>query len=158
MVDAATQRSFAKRCTRERFSHLQRHVAVDMFAAADAPPGLDVMMTQRHRVIELCAAEGAAFGLTENGVCAAYCMRTGRRLCVLNKDAHEVIRSLFHNKASRSLITVSVFAADGYACLRCRESKLEALKRGITSEARPLFESESLRARARQGSHTHLGP
>ena len=144
-VDGAIQRSFQKYCTRERFASLTRRVSVDLFEAADAPPGLDLMMTQRHRIIELCAADGACFGLTENGVCAAYCMRTGRRLCVLNKDHTEVIRSLFHNKAAQTLITVSVFAADGYACLRCRHSQLSHLRQGIVDQGEVLFESESLR-------------
>ena len=41
------------------------------------------MMSHRCRITELCAAKGAIFGLTENGVCAAYDTRTGTRLCVL---------------------------------------------------------------------------
>ena len=131
-MDAAVARSFEKRSARERFAHLSRRVSIDLFAVTDTPPGLDLMLTHRHRIIELCAVEGAAFALTENGVCAAYCMRTGRRLCVLNKDHTEVIRSLFHSKVASSLITVSVFAADGYACLRCHESQIAQLKRGVT--------------------------
>ena len=121
-------------------------MTVDLFApGGDSPPvpvGLDHLMASRCRITELCAAEGMAFGLTENGVCASYCTRTGRRLCILNKDHTEVIRSLFHSKVASSLITVSVFAADGYACLRCHESQIAQLKRGVTDQGRALFESE----------------
>lgn len=144
-IKGTIQSAFQKQCTREQFANMTRRVSVDIFNAPDAPPGLDLMMTQRHRIIEICAAGGSAFGLTENGVCASYCTRTGRRLCVLNKDHTEVIRSLFHNKAAKTLITVSVFAADGYACLRCRHSQLEHLKNGIVDQSVALFESESLR-------------
>lgn len=136
---------FAKRTARERFAHLSHRVSMDLFVAGDSPPGIDLMMVQRHRITELCAAEGVVFGLTENGVCACYCPRTGRRLCFLNSDASEVVRSLFHNKTSGTLITVSVFASDNYACLRCKESRLAHLKERVTNKAKALFETESLR-------------
>lgn len=56
-----------------------------------------------------------------------------------------MVRSLFHNKANGTLITVSVYAEDQYACLRCRATKLDALREGVTSNAESLFASESLR-------------
>lgn len=110
-----------------------------------APPALDFLAHQRYRVTELCAAEDMVFGLTENGVCAAHCIRSGRQLCVLNSDPSEIIRSLFHNRINRTLITVSVYAHDQFSCLRCRETKLARLREGVIENATPLYESESLR-------------
>ena len=52
---------------------------------------------------------------------------TNRRLCVLNVDEDEVVRSLFVNRASRSIIVVSVFLRDEYKTLKCRSILLECV-------------------------------
>ena len=145
-VSASSSTPFLQRSARERFANLRARTTVDMFTPSQAlPPGFNQMMSHRCRITELCAAKGAIFGLTENGVCASYDTRTGTRLCVLNRNHSEVVRSLFYNRASESLITVSVFQEDGYSCLRCRETRIEDLKHSTPSHGEALFESESLR-------------
>ena len=72
-------------------------------------------------------------------------LQTGARICILNRDHNEVVRSLFHNKYNATLIVVSVFSADHFSCLRCRARPLSALKQGVVDGAVELFPSESLR-------------
>lgn len=62
----------------------------------------------------------------------------------MNIRPDEVIRSLFYNKANKSLITVSVFKTDNFSSLRCRSTPIEYVRRGLASAGFPLFESESL--------------
>ena len=62
----------------------------------------------RSRIMEIVAVGPTVFGLTENGVCVAFDIDSGRRICVVNADSTEVVRSLFHNKTNGTLITVSV--------------------------------------------------
>lgn len=144
-TDSAARASFPKRCFSQRFTNLKRRVTMDLYGLSHPPPGLNQMLHQRHRITELTVAEGIVLGLTENGVCVAYCMRTGRQLCVLNSSVAEVVRSLFHNKLNGTLITVSVYAADQFSCLRCRATALSHIREGVTTLATPLFTSESLR-------------
>jgi hypothetical protein len=128
----------------QSFAHLAPARTMDLYSLSRPPPGLNQMLHKRHRVTELAVAEGVVFGLTENGVCVAYCLHTARQLCVLNASASEVVRSLFHNKCNGTLITVSVYASDQFACLRCRATALSRLREGVATEATPLFTSESL--------------
>ena len=103
-TDGRGRASFPKRCVRERFAHLQTRVQIDLFSMQHLPAeqraGLDNLLTFRHRISEICVAEGVVLALTDNGLCAAYCVRTSRQLCVLNADSKEVVRSLFHNKSN----------------------------------------------------------
>jgi len=145
-IDSAVRRTFVKRSSRERFSNFSHRLGLDMYAQpGPSAPDLEMLMTQRHRIQELCAADGLVFGLTENGICACFDMATGHRICILNRDHNEVVRSLFHNKYNGTLIAVAVFAADSFSCLRCRASQLSALKQGVRDQATELFPSESLR-------------
>ena len=128
----------------QSFAHLAPARTMDLYSLSRPPPGLNQMLHKRHRVTELAVAEGVVFGLTENGVCVAYCLHTARQLCVLNASTSEVVRSLFHNKCNGTLITVSVYASDQFACLRCRATALSRLREGVATEATPLFTSESL--------------
>lgn len=77
------------------------------------------------------------------GVCAAF--RGSKRLAFLNTTPDEVIRSLFYNKASNSLVTVSVHRADNFSSLRCRNTPLEYIKRGQPDAGFPIFENECLK-------------
>ena len=190
-IDGRGRATFPKRCVRERFAHLQSRVQIDLFSMQHLPPdqraSLDNLLTFRHRISEICVAEGVVLALTDNGLCAAYCVRTSGQLCVLNADSKEVVRSLFHNKSNGAhhraphtaegpalrtrfssplisahphtlsqplpppppppgtVISVSVYHADRYACLRCRSTTLAHLKEGETKSATPLFASESLK-------------
>ena len=56
-----------------------------------------------------------------------------------------VIRSLFFNKSSQSLITVSVYRQDNFSCLKCRNTPLEYIRRGQPEHGFPIFVSECLR-------------
>ena len=140
-LDRQVQRSFPKRCMRERFSRFRLSHRLDLHAprpelAADA---------HRSRIMEIVAAGATIFGLTENGICASFDAQSGRRICVLNTDTTEVVRSLFHNKTNGTLITVSVHAVDQYSSLHCRSNPLSQLRAGVTSTGTALFTSESLR-------------
>jgi hypothetical protein len=57
----------------------------------------------------------------------------------------EVIRSLFYNKANRSLITVSVYRDDNFSSLKCRTTPIEYIRRGQPDAGFALFESECLK-------------
>lgn len=59
--------------------------------------------------------------------------------------APAVIRSLFFNKSSQSLITVSVYREDNFSCLKCRNTPLEYIRRGQPDQGFPIFVSECLR-------------
>jgi len=58
-------------------------------------------------------------------VCQLFDAETNQRICFLNVSPDEVIRSLFYNKNNDSLITVSVYASDGYSSLKCRSTRIE---------------------------------
>jgi len=145
-LDSSVRRTFVKRSSRERFSNFSHRLSLDMYAqSATSSQHVMSMMAQRHKIIELCGADGLVFGLTDNGICTSFDMQTGRCVCILNRDHNEVVRSLFHNKYNGTLIAVAVFAADHYSCLRCRASDLSVLRQGIVDQSTDLFESESLR-------------
>ncbi|CAA7398275.1 unnamed protein product [Spirodela intermedia] len=102
-------------------------------------------LRKRSRVIEIVAARGILFALTQSGVCAAFSRGTNQRICFLNVSPDEVIRSLFYNKNNDSLITVSVYAADNFSSLKCRTTRIEYIRRGKPDAGFALFESESLK-------------
>jgi hypothetical protein len=75
---------------------------------------------ERSSILEIVVAPPLIIGLTEAGICSAFDMDTGRRVCVLNLSSREVIRSLFHNRSTNSLIIVVVVDSDQYTALHCR--------------------------------------
>lgn len=93
------------------------------------------------------AAKDVIFALAASGVCVAYLrgQRSNERLCFLNVSPYEVIRSLFFNKASNSIITVSVYKHDNFSSLNCRSTPLEYIRRREPALGFSLFETESLR-------------
>lgn len=141
-LDATMQQAFVRRSTRQRFAHLSLRKQMDLYGSSS---GFEFAVAERCRITELCTAGGLVYGLSESGLCVAFSLATGQRVCTLNLNHTEVVRSLFHNKANGTLITVSVFASDLYACLRCRASTLANLRAGVTDQSVALFESESLR-------------
>lgn len=80
-------------------------------------------------MVEIVSAQDLVFGLTQTGICTAFKRNTAERICFLNIQPDEVIRSLFYNKANESLITVSVYRADNYSSLSCRSTSLEYIRR-----------------------------
>ena len=56
-----------------------------------------------------------------------------------------MIRSLYYNKKSQALVTVSVYRADNFSSLKCRNTHLEYIRRGQPNAGFPIFESECLR-------------
>ena len=143
-LDRQVQRSFSKKCMRERFSRFRLSRSLDLHAPRpELPP--QTADSGRSRIMEIVAAGATIFGLTENGICAAFDSDSGKRICVLNMDSTEVVRSLFHNKANSTLITVAVCAVDQYSSLRCRSNPLSQLRAGVTDTGTALFTTESLR-------------
>ena len=143
-LDRQVQRSFSKKCMRERFSRFRLSRSLDLHAPRPELPS-QTADSGRSRIMEIVAAGATIFGLTENGICAAFDSDSGKRICVLNTDATEVVRSLFHNKANSTLITVAVHAVDQYSSLRCRSNPLSQLRAGVTDTGTALFTTESLR-------------
>uniref|UniRef100_A0A7S3PMT1 Transducin/WD40 repeat-like superfamily protein n=1 Tax=Aplanochytrium stocchinoi TaxID=215587 RepID=A0A7S3PMT1_9STRA len=102
-------------------------------------------LRKRSKVVEIVSAKDIVFGLTQTGVCTAFDRLTSERICFLNIEPDEVIRSLFYNKSNDSLITVSVYRADNYSSLKCRSTSLEYIRRNKPNMGFNLFETESLR-------------
>ena len=75
-------------------------------------------LRRRSKIVEIVSAGDVVFALTLSGVCAAW--RGRKRLAFLNTTPDEVIRSLFYNRAAKSIITVSVYREDNFASLKCR--------------------------------------
>ena len=143
-LDRQVQRSFSKKCMRERFSRFRLSRSLDLHAPRPELPS-HAADSGRSRIMEIVAAGATIFGLAENGICAAFDSDSGKRICVLNTDTTEVVRSLFHNKANSTLITVAVHAVDQYSSLRCRSNPLSQLRAGVIDTGTALFTTESLR-------------
>ena len=143
-LDRQVQRSFSKKCMRERFSRFRLSRSLDLHAPRPELPS-QAADSGRSRIMEIVAAGATIFGLAENGICAAFDSDSGKRICVLNTDTTEVVRSLFHNKANSTLITVAVHAVDQYSSLRCRSNPLSQLRAGVIDTGTALFTTESLR-------------
>lgn len=97
------------------------------------------------KIAELVVAEDILFVLTQSGVCVALERLTFRLICYLNVEMDEMVRSLFFNKVSRSIITVSVYERDNFSSLKCRTTDLIDIKRKQPERGSPLFDSESLK-------------
>ena len=95
-------------------------------------------LRMRSRIVEIIHAHNLIFVLTHAGLCVAF-ESGGRRLCYVNHERDEVVRSLFFNKLSDSLITVSVCADDAFQSLRCRSIPVEAIRSGEPGPGRRLF-------------------
>jgi hypothetical protein len=138
-----TQSAVWKRhCARQRFSHFKHTISHDTHDPDAANLKLS-FLRRRSKIIEIVAASDVVFALTLSGVCAAFCGR--KRLCFLNTTPDEVIRSLFFNRTSQSLITVSVYREDNFSSLKCRNTQLEYIRRGQPEAGFPIFASECLK-------------
>ena len=123
---AGAAHSFEQQSVRQRFSNFRPHVTCDLYSAAGGAGGGATTSSgrqgslRRSPITEIVIGGGLIFGLAKSGICAAFDMDTGKRICVLNLSEEEVIRSLFHNKANRTIIIISVNESDHYSMLRCR--------------------------------------
>ena len=136
------QQNFKRHCAQQRFSRFRAYAHHDTHDPDSANLQLS-FLRRRSKVVEIVSAGEIVFALTLSGVCAAF--RGKRRICFLNITPDEVVRSLFYNKASQSIITVSVYRKDNFSCLKCRSTQIEYIRRGKTEAGIPLFESECLR-------------
>ena len=135
---ASAARSFAA-ATRARF----RRTAEQQHDRRPRRPTSSYAFAAAPKIVEIVAAGDVVFALTLSGVCAAFC--GSRRIAFLNTMPDEVIRSLFYNKANRSLITVSVYRDDNFSSLKCRTTPIEYIRRGQPDAGFALFESECLK-------------
>jgi hypothetical protein len=119
-IDARAARTFERQSMRQRFFGLRPRLTCDVYPTAGPSQNPEFAFFRRSSILEIVVAGGLIFGLAESGICSAFDMDTGRRVCVLNRSSREVIRSLFHNKLDGTLIIVAVTAADQYTSLRCR--------------------------------------
>ena len=131
-----------RHCARERFSRFRLSASHD----THDPDGANLRLSflrRRSKIVEIVSAGDIVFALTLSGVCAAF--RGKRRLAFLNTTPDEVIRSLFFNKVSQSLITVSVYREDNFSSLKCRTTPVEYIRRRLPDAGFELFESECLK-------------
>jgi hypothetical protein len=82
--------AFGKRCVRERFSHFSERLVCDVYSPQGAPLHTDFLIERRSRILEIALAGGLIFALSDNGLCVAFDMDTGRRVCTLNENGAEV--------------------------------------------------------------------
>lgn len=127
-----------------RFKNFKRTAELDTFDP-DAEMLKLAAMQSRSKIQELIVAEDIIFGLTQSGVCMAFDQYSKRRLCIMNTSCDEVVRSLFHAKCSRSLITVSVYREDNFSSLQCNTILLEDVRQGRPDRGWRIFQSELLR-------------
>ncbi|GJM92756.1 hypothetical protein PR202_ga09251 [Eleusine coracana subsp. coracana] len=104
-------------------------------------------LRDRSGVCEILGASDIIFALSASGICTALSRVTKRRICILNVDPDQVIRSMFYNKANDSIITVSAFASEDFKILSCRMTPIECAL--FVRQAKPdagfgLFEKEIL--------------
>jgi len=121
---AGTAHLFEQQSVRQRFSNFRPRATCDLYAAAGGGAagssdhqGSHLM---RSPITEIIIGGGLIFGLAKSGICAAFDMDTGKRVCVINLSEEEVVRSLFHNKTNQTIIIISVNESDHYSMLRCR--------------------------------------
>ena len=100
-------------------------------------------LSHRSSIVEIVAAKGIIFALTETGVCVAFDQKSCKRLCYLNIYPEEVIRSLFYNKVNNSIITVSV-RGDGLSSLKCRSVPMKCVLSNEPRKGVEILASESL--------------
>eukprot|EP00007_Cunea_sp_BSH-02190019_P003072 CAMPEP_0174235938 /NCGR_PEP_ID=MMETSP0417-20130205/5224_1 /TAXON_ID=242541 /ORGANISM="Mayorella sp, Strain BSH-02190019" /LENGTH=568 /DNA_ID=CAMNT_0015314517 /DNA_START=198 /DNA_END=1901 /DNA_ORIENTATION=+ len=145
-VSRAANRTFVRRSAEKQYASLRLESVLETLDTNDekALKPLAPFLRRRSRVVELVTAERMLFALTHVGVCAAFDRDCGRRLCYLNVLDDEVVRSLFYNKANRSIITVSVLRSERFSRLHCRSTPLTMLERSTPGEGFPLFEEEML--------------
>jgi hypothetical protein len=105
---------------RQRFAGLRPRLVIDVFPPFNLGGGNDFISTQRSSILQIVVAPPLIIGLTEAGICSAFDMDTGRRVCVLNLSRCEVIRSLFHNRSINALIIVYLIDTDQYSAMHCR--------------------------------------
>nr|XP_043636556.1 uncharacterized protein LOC122607607 [Erigeron canadensis] len=144
-ISSKRHRSVSITNSAHRFSNIRLKKQYDTHDPKGHSLSLLPFLMKRARVIEIVAARGIVFALVSTGVCAAFSRDTNKRICFLNIFPDEVIRSLFYNKNSDSLITVSVYASDNFSSLKCRSTRIEYIQRGQPDAGFPLFESESLK-------------
>ncbi|QDZ22289.1 hypothetical protein HOP50_07g48270 [Chloropicon primus] len=136
---------FVKRSSSERFKRMQVQQMFNTYDPRENERWKLNFLKKCSKVVEIVGAKGMIFALAHSGVCAAFCRETNKRLCYLNIQDDEVVRSLFYNKNNETLITVSVYATDNFSSLKCRSTPLEFIRRGEPQEGgMPLFEDESL--------------
>ncbi|XP_042476137.1 uncharacterized protein LOC122057866 isoform X2 [Macadamia integrifolia] len=138
-------RAFSMSNAQERFRNILLQEEYDTHDPKGHCPLVLPFLKKRSKIIEIVAARDIIFALAHSGVCAAFSRETSQRICFLNVNLDEVIRSLFYNKNNDSLITVSVYASDNFSSLKCRTTRIEYIRRGKPDAGYALFKSESLK-------------
>eukprot|EP01018_Ginkgo_biloba_P009598 Gb_00240 [translate_table: standard] len=144
-ISRAGNLAFRKSSTEEKFRNFKLQEEFDTYDPKSNGFLQLPFLRKRSKIVEIVIANDMAFALAYSGICAVFNRETKRRICYLNICPVEVIRSLFYNKNNDSLITVSVYASDGFSSLKCRTTPIEYIRRGKPEAGFPLFESESLR-------------
>ncbi|XP_029129547.1 uncharacterized protein LOC109810085 isoform X3 [Cajanus cajan] len=144
-ISSKRDRAFTMSDAQERFRNIRLQEEYDTHDPKGPSSMVLPFLRKRSKIIEIVAARDIVFALAQSGVCAAFSRESNKRICFLNVSPDEVIRSLFYNKNNDSLITVSVYASDGYSSLKCRSTRIEYIRRGKPDAGFALFESESLK-------------
>ncbi len=129
---------------RSQFKNYRLTEKIDVHDTA----GIDVklcLLWKRSKVVEIATAHEFVFGLTQIGICSAFTLRPYSKICFLNIESDEVIRSLVYNKSNDSIITVSVYSADNYSSLKCRSTPINNIRCRRPTAGFSILDSESLR-------------
>jgi hypothetical protein len=113
-------RTFEMQNFRQQCAGLRPRLVCDVYPPLNPGGNNEFLSMQRSSILEIVVAPPLIIGLTETGMCSAFDMDTGRRVCVVNLSSRKVVRSLFHNRSTNSLIIVYVIDSDQYTALHCR--------------------------------------
>lgn len=117
----------------------------DMYDPEESKAFTVSFLRKRTRIVEIIAAGDLIFCLSQSGVCSVVNRAKGIRIGMMNTASDEVIRSVFYNKMSQSVITVSVYRRDQFSTLRCRSTPISCIRSGKIPHGLPLFQSETIK-------------
>ncbi|KAL6581347.1 hypothetical protein OROMI_007270 [Orobanche minor] len=86
-ISSKRDRSFSMRDAQERFRNICLQEEYDTYDPKGRSPSSLQFLKRRSKVIEIVAARGIVFALTQSGVCAAFCRETNEYIRRGNPDA-----------------------------------------------------------------------
>eukprot|EP00823_Brevimastigomonas_motovehiculus_P008176 TRINITY_DN7455_c0_g1_i1.p1 TRINITY_DN7455_c0_g1~~TRINITY_DN7455_c0_g1_i1.p1 ORF type:complete len:432 (+),score=67.13 TRINITY_DN7455_c0_g1_i1:100-1395(+) len=96
----------------------------------------------RQKITEVITAHDLLFALSNSGVCTVFSRARMKKICYLNLNRSEVIRSMIADEDYILLVVIS--ATDHYSSLKCRFVSLDDIKKGHHEQTEWLFEREDL--------------
>ncbi|KAK8808394.1 hypothetical protein WA158_008295 [Blastocystis sp. Blastoise] len=100
-------------------------------------------LNKRSRITEILVYGSLLCTLTNSGVCSAYNTNTMKRICFLNSNSQEIIRSIYLNKYTQSIDLVIIDFLGDSTCLTSRSISIHDIINGNTN-GKLLFQNENL--------------